>query len=127
MATLPKWFGKSGQSYEFETFPVGTRFNHVSGVYVACKALSTGVFEPLYVGEAESLHNRLNVEFEKHEGLQRASRLGMTHIEVMLVSGKTNRLRIETDLRHGLDPVCNRQPVPNRALSLADALRYTNP
>lgn len=126
MAALPKWFGISGQAYEFETFPVGTRFNHVSGVYVACRALSTGVFEPLYVGEAVSLHDRLNIGFDRHDGLQRASRLGMTHIEVMLVSGKANRLRIETDLRHRLDPVCNRQPVPNNALSLADQLRYTH-
>jgi hypothetical protein len=36
----------------------------------------------------------------------------MTHIGALVVAGDTQRIRVETDLRHSLNPSCNRQSVP---------------
>lgn len=105
------WRGASGKSYTFETFPEGTSFNAISGVYIFCRPLSSGNWEALYVGETQSLYQRLNVGISSHDGYIRAKRLGMTHIAVLVVHGDTERLRIETDLRHGLNPSANAQSV----------------
>lgn len=112
------WRGASGQSYTFETHPIGTQFNAVSGVYIACKRLISGNFEALYVGEAQSLYDRLNAGAANHDGLKCAFRNSMSHIGALVISGNADRLRIETDLRHGLNPSCNRQSVPTKTNAL---------
>jgi hypothetical protein len=109
MALDITWRGASGQSYTFETHPVGTQFNPVSGVYIFCRQVISGNWEALYVGETQSLKQRLNTGGSSHYGYLRASRLGMTHIAALVVAGDTQRLRIETDLRHGLNPSANAQ------------------
>jgi hypothetical protein len=53
----------------------------------------------------------LNTGIGSHDGYSRAYRLGMTHIAALVVTGDTERLRIETDLRHGLSPSANAQGV----------------
>ncbi len=118
MANSIEWAGKSGRKYSFESFPVGTQFNQVSGVYIACRHLVTGNFEALYVGEAQSLDDRLNAGSNNHEGLRCAARKGMTHIAALRVNGDAERLRVETDLRHGLNPSCNKQSVPKNTNAL---------
>lgn len=109
MAFNITWRGASGQSYTFETHPVGTQFNPVSGVYIFCRQVTSGNWEALYVGETQSLKQRLNTGVSSHDGYLRASRLGMTHIAALVVAGDAERLRIETDLRHGLNPSANTQ------------------
>lgn len=109
MAFNITWRGASGQSYTFETHPVGTQFKPVSGVYIFCRQVTTVSWEALYVGETQSLKQRLNTGVSSHDGYLRASRLGMTHIAAVVVAGNTERLRIETDLRHGLNPSANAQ------------------
>ena len=103
------WRGASGQSYTFETYPVGTVFNPVSGVYIFCRQGASGTWEALYVGETHSFEQRLNTGISSHDGYARASRLGMTHIAVLVVPVDAERSRIETDLRHGLNPPANAQ------------------
>jgi hypothetical protein len=103
------WRGKSGTSYTFDCFPGNQAFNPVSGVYILCRNIPGGGWEALYVGETGSFKDRLNVGQSLHDGYQRAKAAGATHIAAMLVSGDTERLRIETDLRHGLNPSCNAQ------------------
>lgn len=110
------WTGSSGLQYQFETFPIGTRFNHVSGVYVACRLVPFAGIEALYVGQAQSLADRLNSWPNNHDGLMRAAREGMSLIAARVVAGDAERLRVETDLRHGLNPLCNAQSVPSNAL-----------
>jgi hypothetical protein len=110
--------GKSGRPYTFDMFLVGTQFNRVSGVYIACRQLLSGQFEALYVGEAQSLYDRLNAGAANHDGLKCAASRGMTHIGAFVVNGGAERLRIETDLRHGLNPSCNRQSVPTNTNAL---------
>lgn len=103
------WRGASEQPYTFEAHPVGTQFNPVSGVYIFCRKLVSGNWEALYVGETQSFKQRLNTGIGSHDGNARAARLGMTHIAALCVAGDAERLRIETDLRHGLNPSANAQ------------------
>ena len=109
MAFTITWTGNSGLDYQSEAFPIGTQFNPVSAVYIACRKIPSGSFEALYVGEAQSLKDRLNSGLGNHDGLKRAQNYGATHIAVVQVSGNTERLRVETDLRHGLNPSANAQ------------------
>jgi hypothetical protein len=113
MADIVSWPGRSGTKYKTELFPIGTVFNAVSGIYILCRAGATpGSWAQLYVGEAQSLYDRLNANVAAHEGFKRATRRGATHIAVMLTYSDAERLRFETDLRHGLNPPCNAQGVP---------------
>lgn len=104
------WPGKAGKQYTFDTYPIGTEFNPVLGVYIACKCTGGVNWNAFYVGETQSFHDRLNTGLEHHDGLKCARRNGATHLGVMIVHGDANRLRVETELRHVLNPVCNRQP-----------------
>lgn len=103
-----KWLGYPGREYVFETYPIGTEFNPFSGVYIACSFGTNGIgWNALYVGEAQSLYDRLNARPENHDGLKRARQMGATHIGAMLVNGDAQRAAIETELRHVLNPPCN--------------------
>jgi hypothetical protein len=107
------WTGLSGQTYEFSVYELAVHFKPLPAVYVLAKLGHGSRFEALYVGEAESLEDRLNTCRAQHDGFQRALKMGVTHICARLVSnGAAERLRIETDLRHALNPPCNAQPAP---------------
>ena len=114
MTVTVTWTGKSGQKYDFTVYPIGTSFNPVSGVYIACRFVPPQIYEALYVGETQSFKDRLNTGSANHDGLKCAARNGMTHIGALVITGDAERLRVETDLRHGLNPSCNRQNVPNQ-------------
>ena len=76
-----------------------------------------GLFDPLYVGEAENLGDRLH----RHEKGTKAHQLGVTHVHVhLLAKTRASRLKIETELRWSLSPPLNEQAVP--AYSLANSL-----
>jgi len=120
MVTNVTWTGKSGKNYKFELHPLDTEFKPVSGVYVFARPIGRTSAEALYVGQTQSFYDRLNAGIHDNDGFERASRAGATHIGVMRVGYPTERLRIETDLRHGLCPRCNTQP----ANSLASALLH---
>ncbi|HUS54096.1 MAG TPA: hypothetical protein VMY41_08840, partial [Thermohalobaculum sp.] len=99
--------------------PIGTEFKPYSGVYVACKSANGVNWDALYVGETKSFHDRLNTGLEDHDGLKCARRNGVTHIGVLIVNGDAERLRIETELRHSLNPPCNRQSANSAASILS--------
>ena len=112
MAICVQWSGASKTPYVFEIYPIGTAFHAVSGVYILCRKIpGASTWEALYVGETQSLHQRLNAGIAHHDGYRRAVRQGATHVGALVVNDETNRLRVETDLRHGLNPVANRQSV----------------
>lgn len=111
------WTGVSGARYTGETVLIGVEFRPLPGVYIACKAVPQG-WLTFYVGETQDLFQRLNAGLERHEGLKRARSFGATHLSVHLVSGHAERLRVETDLRHGLNPSCNMQPINALAASM---------
>lgn len=116
------WYGGSRIAYGFYLYPVGTEFIPASAVYMLCRAfVESGVvkYGALYVGEAESLYDRLNADVAagRHDGYKRAEKHGLSHIGLHFIAGNADRFSIETDLRHGVKPICNREPVPS-SLSL---------
>lgn len=114
MSTSVTWTGVSGTPYTFEVFPVGTEFNPVAAVYILSRTVPHGIgfaYEALYVGETNSLVQRLNTGRVNHDGYKRASAIGFGFIGALRCDNEAERLRIETDLRHGLNPVCNAEPV----------------
>lgn len=103
------WIGESGRRYPFELWPVGTRFNAVSGVYMFC-AFDGEYFLSKYVGETDSFRARIDDGLGSHEGWQCARTAGATYIATLVVGGsRQQRLDIETDLRRRLKPPCNKQ------------------
>jgi hypothetical protein len=110
MSIIVRWQGRPGRVYSFDTYPLGTRFQPFSGVYMACAFRHGTGWTALYVGEAESFQDRLNTDLAGHDGLGRALRGGATHIGMLIVSGETNRQAIEAELRHILKPPYNAQP-----------------
>lgn len=112
MADFVDWPGYPGKKYTFETHPFGTEFGNYSGVYIACVETTPGRWNALYVGETQSFFDRIYAGLEHHNGLKCARNNGATHLGVMLVYGNAARLAVETELRHVLDPHCNRQSVP---------------
>lgn len=117
------WVGKSGTPYDFYLYDLTTTFHPVPGVYIFGRWVQVdGVTRPeaLYVGEAKSLENRLNTNRASHDGFERAMKAGMTFIAARVApADDAQRLAIETDLRHKLNPVCNAEPVPVKK-TLAD-------
>lgn len=112
------WTGVSGLPYEFSVYSLATHFKPVAGVYILAKLGKGSRLEALYIGEAESLEDRLNTCRAQHDGFQRALKMGLTHICARGVkNGAAERLRIETDLRHAFNPPCNEQGVPVRTLA----------
>jgi hypothetical protein len=112
MSVKQYWKGKSGVVYEFDVYPIGQEFRPVSGVYIFCIPIGDGRFRALYVGETKSFNDRLNTGLVNHDGYKRARAFKATHVAARVVAS-ANRLIVETDLRHGLNPVCNRQAVPS--------------
>ncbi len=121
MSTLPNqnvnpiprliWPGLNGTTYEFEHFAIGrVTFNEVGGVYIFCTQGADGRWYATYVGETDNFRRRLSDELASHHQWDSITRAGATHICAMVVrGGNAERLRIETDLRHSLNPPCNRQ------------------
>ncbi|MGE3247789.1 MAG: hypothetical protein AB7F96_13250 [Beijerinckiaceae bacterium] len=104
------WTGASGIRYQFENYALGTaRFFEKPGVYVFSRQFN-GLFYAVYVGETDNFARRLSNELAAHHAWDSIARAGATHISAMVVvGGLAERLKIETDLRHGLNPPCNRQ------------------
>lgn len=93
----------------FDIFEVGAMPPDLPGIYIFCRP-GIFVWDPLYVGETDSLCRRVYVNLDYHHSWPRARGLGATHIAVLSVPGtRDNRLAIETWLRQQLLPVCNDQ------------------
>ena len=112
MTTQLNWTGASGNVYTFSVHPLGTQFNPIPGIYLFCRDIPDGL-EALYVGETQSFVDRLNTGLQNHDGYKRASRIGFDYVAVMRCDDSTERLRIETDLRHAFNPIFNRRSVEN--------------
>ena len=103
------WTGASGTSYGFWLHPIGTKYLAVPGVYIFCRA-EAGLLYAKYVGETDNFSRRLTDELASHHRWDSIRAHGATHISTLTVKGgNAERVRIETDLRHGLNPPCNRQ------------------
>jgi hypothetical protein len=103
------WTGAGGTRYEFEHHSIGTVFNPVRGVYIFCKSSGDGHWHPVYVGETDNFSRRLTDELASHHRWECICAAGATHICALMVADNAKRVAIETDLRHRLNPSCNRQ------------------
>jgi len=112
MAYTINWTGAGGPSYTTELCQFGKTFRTNPGVYIFCKPSATlkDRWDQIYVGETDDFNDRLNTNLASHHRWDCIKRNGATNVCVLLVTGgKQARTTIETDLRNGLDPVCNRQ------------------
>lgn len=102
--------GGGGGTYRFEVYPLGQPFKKLPGVYAICKETAPKVLGVLYIGETHDLDARVGRGFVTHHKWVSAILDGATHICVLVVGGdKSQRLRYETDLRHGYNPPLNDQ------------------
>ena len=89
---------------------MGTNYRDLPGVYVFCKLGAAHYWDALYVGECDAFCNRIDRDLRSHHKFNDVTRAGATHICTIHVAGTyADRLRIETDLRHGLRPPFNDQ------------------
>ena len=109
MKNSMKLYGKSGKIYQFDVYPIGSKFNPVSGIYVFCKRGGLSPWLPLYIGQTQSFRDRVDTRLNEHDGYKRAIAEGASHIAVMLAGNETQRLQIESDLIQKNNPTCNRQ------------------
>lgn len=98
------WPGASRNEYKYWIYPIGTNFKDEPGNYIFAKQTSSGQWTPTYIGETQSLQDRL----PNHEKLPCVTRNGVTHIHTHITSGgQQARLAEETDLLRNFNPPCN--------------------
>ena len=90
--------GRSGKTYTFTEYPIGTEFKSLGAVYMFLNGRAT-----VYVGQTEDLSER----FDDHHKADCIRRHGATVICVLVVSGEAERLAIERDLLANYPWPCN--------------------
>jgi hypothetical protein len=100
------WPGASGKQYQYWISPIGMTFVDEPGNYIFTKETSPNHWIPLYIGQTESLRNRLT----DHEKLPCIQQYGGTNIHAHTTSGGEEvRKAEETDLLAKWDPPCNKE------------------
>jgi hypothetical protein len=100
------WVGASGKQYEYWISPISMPFVDEPGNYIFVRETSPNNWIPVYIGETESLKNRL----ADHEKLLCVLRNGGTHIHAHTSSGNEQaRKEEEADLLAKWDPPCNKE------------------
>ena len=98
------WEGQIGK-YGYWIHPIGTAFKDEPGNYMYATESRPGYWRPVYIGQTESLRDRL----ADHEREWCARRNGATHIHAhVTTAGELARRTEETDLIRKWSPVCNR-------------------
>ena len=100
------WLGKSGKEYKYWIHEMDTSFKDEPGNYLFAKQTSPGKWTPVYIGETESLKDRLS----NHDKLPCVKRHGGTHIHAHTTpGGQKVRRDEEGDLIAKWDPPCNKE------------------
>jgi hypothetical protein len=99
------WVGKSGKTYTYHVYPLGTPFMEQPGNYIFAKLDASGRWAPQYIGQSKDLNQRLG----DHEKEACAKRHGATHIHAHLSADEQTRLAEEKDLIQHHNPPCNTQ------------------
>src|SRR5580704_9751550 len=98
------WNGASGISYGFWLHPIGTTYLALPGIYIFCNAASVSTWNSIYIGETDNFLRRLTNELAAHHRWDCIRAHGATHICTLVIQGgNSERLQIETDLRHALN------------------------
>jgi hypothetical protein len=120
------WTGKSGKKYKHWIYPIEACFKKLAGNYLFARETRPGHWVPIYVGESDSLGERL----PNHERLKEAIRLGASHVHAHLNSGSMiARMLEEFDLIQRWNPPLNVQgkPQPTRLQALLRQTPTRNP
>ena len=105
--TTVTWHGKSKTAYHYSVYALDTNWNDTPGNYIFAKRNAQGAWVPLYMGETESLKNRLT-PLTSHEKWACARQNGATHIHAHTSSNSaTARRAEESDLIASYRPICN--------------------
>jgi hypothetical protein len=86
-------------------------------VYMIGRQRLDSNFDALYCGQSGQGDARLS----KHEKMNPARQLGATHVHVLFIQNRTERFRIETDLRREHKPRLNEQSIPVQSLPEFDS------
>ena len=98
------WTGKSGLTYKYGIYRIGTTFTAKPGNYVFAKETEPNRWSPIYVGETGDLSER----FDNHHKMACIKLNGATHIHVHTSSSDVKVRRAEeTDLINKWNPKCN--------------------
>ncbi|MDA2933471.1 hypothetical protein MYX82_03920 [Acidobacteria bacterium AH-259-D05] len=100
------WPGASGEQYRYWISDMNSSFKDEPGNYIFAKETSPNRWTPIYIGQTESLKNRLT----DHEKLPCIKRHGGTHIHAHTTpGGEQVREAEEADLLAKWDPPCNKE------------------
>ena len=100
------WTGRSGTAYHYEIYLVDRPMADVPGNYILCR-LVDGRWQPLYVGEAESLAAQCS---DDHEQWRSAIGMGATHLHAKVTrGGEQMRCDEANDLREAYNSPLNDQ------------------
>lgn len=100
------WPGQSGKTYRYWSSAFTDTFKDAGGNYMFVKQLANGNYLPVYIGQADSLKNRL----PNHDRLEEAKRAGATFLMTHTTpAGEAARLAEEKDLIQRWNPVLNTQ------------------
>lgn len=99
------WIGDSGQSYDFELYPMHTIFRPIPACYIFVKQVDTQSWGAIYIGETENIRQR----FDWHEKMPCITRHGATHVCIYTqgMEGRLRRYTLEGDLLRRISPPCN--------------------
>lgn len=99
-----QWDGRSGKTYKYWIYRIGTTFEEVPGNYVFAEETKPNTFRPIYIGETDNLGER----FDNHHKMPCIKREGATHIHAHKnTAGQVARKAEEADLVDRWNPVCN--------------------
>ena len=100
------WAGASDKQYKYWITGMDVSFKDQPGNYIFAKETSPDRWIPLYIGETESLKDRL----PNHEKLPCVRRYGGTHVHSHTnPSDESVRRAEESDLIEKWDPPCNKE------------------
>ena len=97
------WTGDSGKKYRYNIHPIGTALNDVPGNYIFARRLSQRKWQAIYIGETESMKDRL----PNHNDLPGILQNGGTHIHTHITLDSRARFDEETDLLTSIKTPCN--------------------
>jgi len=100
------WKGVDGSLYDFDEHPLENDWADIGGVFIFAARLPNGDWNPLFVGHADSLMQRI----PGHEKWPWAVRLGATGVLACAVSAQVKRRKTVAEMIARLKPPLNEHP-----------------
>lgn len=101
--------GASGKVYQAQMKSLVEVLPKAAGIYIFVRQEAEGP-RALYVGQTHDFDQRIGRLRTQHNAWVDLCREKATHVALVPFNGsEAQRIQIETDLRNGLQPVCNKQ------------------